>query len=370
MAYNDYGAFVWKNGERVEANEDAVLSRLDGGDGGSAVYDHLMDAYPSLRQPADGDHEVVRSAGGDGATAGSSLDSPKANDLYHAVLGDGDWRLGVYKCSSPWLLHRVDGVWKLVDLLSYADAGVICVDPGDDCTCDKLHVFPASVQGVEVYAPIDYWWWANLPDRRLEINVPDGPVVIFEPGHDRARWHWETIHVTMIDGGDHWEAEVGQGYGAGFEGNAENRARNARAIAEYCKRAGDKRWRKTSVCPQCKRKPIVSVRGLDHSAKAECPSCGLAVSIHVLGWVDLNMWEPGPRDLGEMARTAWARGNVRQLLAAEWNELANDAKRASGARRIGAGGRTDRYCITFDGWRAVDVDVTLPAQRGLVREED
>lgn len=364
MAYNDYGAFVWKNGERVEANEDAVLSRLDGGDGGVAVYAHLMETYPGLLQPAGSDDEG--GSGNDGnagsPTAGSAPGSPKADDLYHAVLGDGDWRLGVYKCSSPWLLHRVDGVWKLVDLLSYAGAGVICVDPDNDCDCDKLHVYPAPRERGGVYIPIDYWWWANLPGHRLEINVPDGPTVIFEPGRDHARWHWETIHVTMIDGGDRWEAEVGCGYGAGFEGNAENRARNARLVADYCRQFGAKRWRRMSVCPQCGRKPTVSVRGLDHSAKAECPSCGLAVRIHVLGGIDLNMWEPDEHDLGEMRLTAWARGNVRQLLAAEWNCLANDAKRASGARKISAGGRTDSYYVTLDGERAVDVDVTLPAQ--------
>lgn len=28
MAYNDYGAFVRRNGERMEAHEDAVLERL------------------------------------------------------------------------------------------------------------------------------------------------------------------------------------------------------------------------------------------------------------------------------------------------------------------------------------------------------
>ena len=106
----------------------------------------------------------------------------------------------------------------------------------------------------------------------------------------------------------------------------------------------------------------MSVRGLDHSAKAECPSCGLAVRIHVLGGIDLNMWEPDEHDLGEMRLTAWARGNVRQLLAAEWNCLANDAKRTSGARKISAAGRTDSYYVTLDGERAVDVDVTLPAQ--------
>lgn len=62
MAYNDYGAFVRRNGERMESHEDAVLERLDGGSGGQAVFDHL-----------------AQGSGG---------------DLYHAVLGDGEWRLG------------------------------------------------------------------------------------------------------------------------------------------------------------------------------------------------------------------------------------------------------------------------------------
>lgn len=34
MAHNDYGAFIRRSGERMEAHEDAVLERLDGGSGG------------------------------------------------------------------------------------------------------------------------------------------------------------------------------------------------------------------------------------------------------------------------------------------------------------------------------------------------
>lgn len=41
MAYNDYGAFVRRNGERMEAHEDAVLERLDGGSGAQAVFDRM-----------------------------------------------------------------------------------------------------------------------------------------------------------------------------------------------------------------------------------------------------------------------------------------------------------------------------------------
>ena len=88
MAYNDYGAFVRRNGERMEAHEDAVLERLDGGSGGQAVFDHL-----------------AQGSGG---------------DLYHAVLGDGEWRLGVYKTTFPYLWHYEDGRWYMADLLSCA----------------------------------------------------------------------------------------------------------------------------------------------------------------------------------------------------------------------------------------------------------
>lgn len=41
MAYDDYGAFVRRNGERMESHVDAVLERLDGGSGGQTVFDHL-----------------------------------------------------------------------------------------------------------------------------------------------------------------------------------------------------------------------------------------------------------------------------------------------------------------------------------------
>lgn len=41
MAYDDYGAFVRRNGERMESHVDTVLERLDGGSGGQTVFDHL-----------------------------------------------------------------------------------------------------------------------------------------------------------------------------------------------------------------------------------------------------------------------------------------------------------------------------------------
>ena len=81
MAYNDYGAFVWRNGERMEAHEDAVLERLDGGSGGQAVFDHL-----------------AQGSGG---------------DLYHAVLGDGEcvWGCTRRRSRTFGIMRTAAGIW-------------------------------------------------------------------------------------------------------------------------------------------------------------------------------------------------------------------------------------------------------------------
>ena len=138
MAYNNYGAFVRKNGERMEAHEDAVLERLDGGSGGQAVYDHLAQ--------------------------GSS------GDLYHAVLGDREWRLGVHKTTFPYLWHYEDGRWRMADLLSYAVG-----KPRFACEDERYE----RMTGDKVTRPVDLFDWVRgLPEDGLECVVPDGPTVI------------------------------------------------------------------------------------------------------------------------------------------------------------------------------------------------
>lgn len=174
MAYNDYGAFVRRNGERMEAHEDVVLERLDGGSGGQAVFDHL-----------------AQGSGG---------------DLYHAVLGDGEWRLGVYKTTFPYLWHYEDGRWYMADLLSCAVG-----KPRFACEDERF----ARMTGDKVTRPVDLFDWVRgLPEDGLEFAVPGGPTVTIKRGRD-ARWHGPTIHVSMTEAdGTRWDAEAGDRYGA------------------------------------------------------------------------------------------------------------------------------------------------------------
>lgn len=201
MAYNDYGAFVRRNGERMEAHEDAVLERLDGGSGGQAVFDHL-----------------AQGSGG---------------DLYHAVLGDGEWRLGVYKTTFPYLWHYEDGRWHMADLLSCAVG-----KPRFACEDERYE----RMTGDKVTRPVDLFDWVRgLPEDGLECVVPGGPTVIIGRGRHHARWHGPTIHVSMTEAdGTRWDAEAGDRYGAGFEDEAERRGREVRAIVEYLEEVA--RW--------------------------------------------------------------------------------------------------------------------------------
>lgn len=198
MAYNDYGAFVWRNGERMESHEDAVLERLDGGSGGQAVFDHL-----------------AQGSGG---------------DLYHAVLGDGEWRLGVYKTTFPYLWHHEGGRWRMADLLSYAVG-----KPRFACEDERYE----RMTGGKVTRPAELFDWVRgLPEDGLECVVPGGPAVTIKRGRD-ARWHGPTIHVSMTEAdGTRWEAEAGDRYGAGFEDEAERRGREVRAIVGYLGEVG------------------------------------------------------------------------------------------------------------------------------------
>lgn len=96
MAYNDYGAFVWCNGERRTDKEDAPLfassDETFGADinsipSGARIFVALMNAKQS-KKPAP--------------TGGAPM------RLYHGVLGDNAIRVGCYKQGLP-------SIWEMTD---------------------------------------------------------------------------------------------------------------------------------------------------------------------------------------------------------------------------------------------------------------
>lgn len=315
MAYNDYGAFVRRNGERMEAHEDAVLERLDGGSGGQAVFDHL-----------------AQGSGG---------------DLYHAVLGDGEWRLGVYKTTFPYLWHYEGGRWRMADLLSCATE-----KPRFACEDERYK----RMTGDKVTRPVDLFDWVRgLPDGGLECVVPGGPTVIIERGRHHARWHGPTIHVSMTEAdGTRWDAEAGDRYGAGFEDEAERRGREVRAIVGYLGEVAPMGWRRVARCPRCGAKPAVGRPWTDlfgrRSIAIRCPKCGLRLGLRLLEKVDYTTDHlANPKD------TAWAAANLGKVAVVTWNRQANDAK----DMRAILSGRERSFWLTLDGrsvgemeWRA------------------
>lgn len=79
MAYSNYGAMVWRDGELVnETGADvALFSDRFNGMGARAIYASLLDKYYN-------DEE-------------NSLIDLAENDVFHVVMGDGRIRIGIYK---------------------------------------------------------------------------------------------------------------------------------------------------------------------------------------------------------------------------------------------------------------------------------
>lgn len=304
MAYNNYGAFVWRNGERAESHEDAVLERLDGGSGGQAIYDHLT-----------------------GDTGG---------DLYHAVLGDGEWRLGVYKTTFPYLWHHENGRWCMADLLSHA-----VEKPRFACKDERY----GRMTGDKVTRPVDLFDWARaLPDGGLECVVPDGPAIVVGRGR-AARWHGPTIRVSMTEAdGTRWEAEAGDRYGAGFEDEADRRGREVRAIVGYLE-AAPMGWRRPARCPRCGAKPAIGRPWTDvfgrRTVAIRCPECGLRLELRLLEKVD---YAPYPH-LVDPKLAAWATANFGKVTVVTWNRQVNDAK----TMRAILSGQDKCFWLTLDG---------------------
>lgn len=92
MAYNDYGAFVWRDGVRVSSHEDVELfdDSLADMASGTAVYAKLLKGRQESENPPDW-----------------------ASRCYHATFGDGDVRVGVYKLDAFTVVRRnPDGTFE------------------------------------------------------------------------------------------------------------------------------------------------------------------------------------------------------------------------------------------------------------------
>jgi hypothetical protein len=91
MAYNDYGAYVWEDDERKRGKEDARLfaDRDEETAPGMAVFESIVESRGTGRHDAEWDR------------------------CYHAVLGDGDVRVGVYKTTGFEVVRRnADGTFE------------------------------------------------------------------------------------------------------------------------------------------------------------------------------------------------------------------------------------------------------------------
>lgn len=159
MAYSDYGAFVYRNGERRTDKEDAPIFATDeetfGMDGteipsGAKIFVALCKKMADMKKDA----------------------GPLCNMISHGVMGDGDIRVSCYKCGRP-------------DIYEATEDGIRTVE-----------YCPENTNYFE-YDRITFQY--------------KGYSFVFDSG-DRVYY----ASMTEPDGTE-WECEYGYEYGAGFE---------------------------------------------------------------------------------------------------------------------------------------------------------
>lgn len=170
MAYNDYGSFVWHNGERRRDKED------------SGVFDSdESDLAPAVKIYAN----IIK--------LDKDVDKPWLH-LKHGVMGDGDVRVSCFKTCFPCIWRWPDGSDE-PEAFSYADL-------------------------VKRFGWTDYktYEW----DENKSPYMPDD----YDYEFDLLGWHFHftrrlsdrpQCHASMERGHDTWECEYGSEYGAGFE---------------------------------------------------------------------------------------------------------------------------------------------------------
>lgn len=167
MAYNDYGAFVYLNGERRTDKEDV------------GVYDTDEASLPTgLRVYAN----IIKRAG---------VNDKWFTFSHHGVLGDGSVRVGCYKQGWPELYERKDG--------------------NDELTLYTFDYFSRK------------FGWGDY----REYYEKRYPLAEYDKEFDFLGWHfnfWGNDYgstpkygATMSRDGETWECEYDYGFGAGFD---------------------------------------------------------------------------------------------------------------------------------------------------------
>lgn len=166
MAYGDYGAFVYLNGERRTDKEDV------------GIYDADEASLPSgLRK-----YSNIIKLGGNGELFKSS---------YHGVLGDGNVRVGCYKQGWPDIYEWEDGKDKPV---GYTFDGLSRKFGWDDY----------EEYGNKRYAPDEYDKEFDFLGYHFRFHGNDN-------GDTPKYW------ATMIGDGEIWDCEYDCEFGAGFD---------------------------------------------------------------------------------------------------------------------------------------------------------
>lgn len=168
MAYNDYGSFVWHNGERRRDKEDSGVFDSDESDLAPAVkiYANL------IKLDKDGDKPWLH--------------------LKHGVMGDGDVRVSCFKTCFPCIWHWPTEGDKPEEF-SYEDL-VRRFGWTDYKTYEDSDPYPPDDYNYE----FDLLGWHFTFERRLLDVSPQ-------------------CSAVMERSGDIWECYYGSEYGAGFE---------------------------------------------------------------------------------------------------------------------------------------------------------
>lgn len=232
MAYNDYGAFVYKDGRRRTDKEDVpAFAEGDTDLGpGSRIYASLM-------------RRMAEQADEDSATPPNPLDDGR---IYHGVLGDGPVRVCLYK----------QGMWP-IRIVAVDDDGKVTELDADDVirsySHDYVHWHPgmseeeSKAHDRQVYGP--YLYRAEVrghliefeareedgvakPNFRARMECPDGSVweawydALYGAGHldvgsarhaydewDSERdgkWgpQWRTLRIRNYEDRERWDSDL------------------------------------------------------------------------------------------------------------------------------------------------------------------